>query len=382
VSRRVAVAGLFAGLLGAGCTQVLGLEGYGNGADSLGALDAMAADVAVHKDAARADGPRVPPREAGTGDGSAEASSVLEAGRDASDPEVDVGSPCASSPGFACVAVAPPGWTGPVAIFEGSGEPLPTVPSCAGSFPTDTFDGFDVLDAPSPTCACSCGAPTGSECAGSASFFQDGVCAKTCGKPATLSPGTCTSVNVSGCPGGGAMLSISASASGGACAPSLATSVSPWAWTKEVRACGLAEPASELSCAAGTACVPVPSLPYEFGNLCVVREGTWACPAAFPAQRVYYTGASDTRSCSACSCGAATDVACTGGTTKSYFDSSCAVLVSSVSSPESCGGGRSGFVAAMELSGITASGGSCAASSVTPTGEVSSTQPTTLCCSQ
>jgi hypothetical protein len=50
--------------------------------------------------------------------------------------------------------------------------------------------------------------------------------------------------------------------------------------------------------------------------LCIFREGEHACPTdlgnVFTEQHVFYSGAQDDRQCSACTCGAPTNSACTG----------------------------------------------------------------------
>jgi hypothetical protein len=376
VNVRTALVGLTVTLLGGGCSVVLGLEDYGNAAAGVeGAPDAMAPEGAAREASREAEGPDAPRSSKDT--------SVADSPPDHADvgQDVDAGESCSSVLGFACTPLPPPGWTGPLAIFEGSGSILPSLPPCSGSFATDDYDGFDAPTATASTCTCSCGAPSGAACQGSVSFSQNGSCSKSCGAPATLPQGACTPVNTSGCSGGGPVVSVSASASGGACAPTPSTTIPTAAWTKEVRACGLSSTPIAATCETGEACVPVPSLPYEAGNLCVSQVGNVACPASFPKQRIYYESSTDTRGCSACSCAEPTEVVCAGGTVNSYFDSSCGFLVNSSAFPQSCET-RSGATASMDLTGVTASGGTCAPSAVTPTGDVSPEQPLTICCLQ
>src|SRR5258708_29297322 len=120
---RVAAIALALALALAGCTTLLGIAG------DYGTLDAGVGDDAAADDAA--------------------------ADAAADSPNFDVSPLDAPSCGMGrvCLPAPPPGWTGPVELYDGVGP----APPCAAPFPTDVVTANRSLNAPPAMCSCACG---------------------------------------------------------------------------------------------------------------------------------------------------------------------------------------------------------------------------------
>ncbi|HMR76749.1 MAG TPA: hypothetical protein PKD61_16625 [Polyangiaceae bacterium] len=145
-------------------------------------------------------------------------------------------------------------------------------------------------------------------------------------------------------------------------------------WTQETRICSGATPAAG-SCAPGQTCLPQPGAPYD---VCVYRSGNMACPAGYTKKSTVYDGFADTRSCSTCSCGAASSKC--GGSVR--FTSGCSGFVITHTSVSGC---------AIPAGGVNIStahwahyapdpSGTCPASTPTLTGAITPTGEVTVCC--
>jgi hypothetical protein len=196
-------------------------------------------------------------------------------------------------------ATLPEGWLGPVAFFEGN--PF-QVPSCGGSYATEVFTLFGGLEVPSTVCPnCECVAASTLSCNDRAwlELHGDGTCSEFLSdfdsEPWVLD-GFCYSFRA------GDVQSLRASfdltGTGGCSALTNGQAGIPaFSWTEVARGCLLSE------CPDGQGCAPLPPAPYA-ADLCVYQTGdALGCPLGYPEQSVYYAGASDTRACSACSCG-------------------------------------------------------------------------------
>jgi hypothetical protein len=364
----------------AGCAQALGLGDYGkqstDGAD-LGGADATASaeggseagtrDAGSPADSGSADG-RAP-----GADGSTDAGSPRDTGG-AGDAAL-VFSPDACAGSNTCAQAPPAGWQGPLALWEGPGS----APPC-GAWYVPLFDGGTSLAAPAAQCGCQCGAPAGVTCGSVTAQFGTGGCSASCGT-ATLAPGPCTSVQTytTGCGSGAGMTLSGSTASGGSCQPSPSVTFSPPSWGTRAVACAPTAQ-SPLGCPAGEQCVPAAAAPFE-SRFCVLKAGTSACPpGAYSAQRLYYGDVTDTRGCSACSCGAPAGVDCNAGAhVATWGNPSCNANPGAdlTPLPQACGSATG--IKSVQLT-ATPDGGSCAPDGGLPTGVVAPQALTTICC--
>src|SRR4029077_10971261 len=115
-----------------------------------------------------------------------------------------------------CVSSAPPGWSGPLALYLGAGGT--PVPACGSEYSNMVFDGYEGLNAPPASCSCPpCDTPQGSSCTPPTLIaYSDPGCGTPCADPVPLPFESCTaspqctrSFKVSG-----------ATLEAGACAPS------------------------------------------------------------------------------------------------------------------------------------------------------------------
>lgn len=255
----------------------------------------------------------------------------------------DVGRPPCGA-GSSCVEGVPPGWS-VIAFAEGSLPPCP--PGFANGKDLRTIDGA----AGAATCGCSCSAST--TCALSGSVGVAWGPDATCGTPrAPLSAKAgCSKLN------GSASFTVPASSflkltppPAPACNASLSSTIPP---VRDARACTPVGP-DAFSCPGTAACVPQVGAGY---STCIQRVGVNACPAGFPRQRRGGSSATDTRSCSTCSCLAAP---CTVALT--VHDSSvCGSPKASAASTGACAPLSNGAAFTARAYEVTAAGGGCAA---------------------
>jgi len=282
-----------------------------------------------------------------------------------------VGCPSASS---RCVQAAPTGWQGPLLVTANA------VNSCPSEFPTKSPAFYSGLVPGNASCACNCGAPTVS-CGGTASlgFHNDTGCPMGIGgigvpeNMCTPQQFTSQSMTYQG--------SVSASCNAAVVEKTLPTPT----WTQAMNACSGAQAQGTCS-ASNEVCVAKPGAPFA-AKYCVARDGDQTCPAAYPARSVLFAGYQDNRACpSSCSCTASgtpdcalqvevySKTDCTGTFSRKTVPSSgsqvCAI---SSSTP------AHGFIATR----VVTSAGTCSANStLSPTGSVSESGPTTLCCTE
>ncbi len=320
------------------------------------------------------------------GDGGADATSVHEGGEAAVDgggeaaTDGRVDAPACSA---ACVPAVPTGWQGPLEIAQTMGGPMPAPPAgCdAGAYPVEAFEGLGSPDASAASCTCSCGAPSGITCTPPvANYFSDSTCMTSCGTTNQTVATTCTTLMLGTC--GGTHVNVGSSLpSGGACAPDAGSTVPPVDWSARARLCAPPSTWSSAGCGAGEVCAPVAALPFETGTYCVVNNsGVVSCPPGYPKQRVFYESSTDTRACSACTCGSPTGATCTGGTA-SFYGSTCTGNPGlTMPVPGTCG--NLGGAKVGVFSGVAPTGGSCTPMGGAPTGSFQPESPTTVCCTQ
>ena len=201
----------------------------------------------------------------------------------------------------------------------------------------------------------------------------DQVAATTC-NAYTFSPsGPCTSTGALDVPKTTAPV-------GGTCAPSTQTPTLPVEWAEEVRACSAAGVA-QGKCTTGQVCAWSAEASHK---LCVWQKGDTTCPASpsvYAEKHVYYGGIDDTRTCSACACGAAAAGSC--GAVGVYAPGACTSLV--IEAPS---GTCTAFPAAVPTGTEIpllwlpdrVTGRACAASGGAPSGSAAPADPTTFCC--
>jgi hypothetical protein len=285
----------------------------------------------------------------------------------------DCADPQCGAAGFRCVA-PPPGWQGPLELYEG---PIP--PACEPAYAGGEYDAHTgpLLFSPASCSACTCAAPTGVSCSTTLTEYATGSCGTVRGT-LSLTSGACADARISGgTRGASAVVGVP---SGGACAPGGgAATRGATQWSAEARACLLAPAASHgAGCSAGATCAPLPKSPYV-PRFCVARTGDVACPGApFTDRHMTFTGSSDTRACTACGCGAARGETCSGAV-QTFQQAACASALQSIPAPTSCAVLQDGTRSALYTA--VATGGACPASGGAPTGTVTPVGPTTFCCS-
>lgn len=265
----------------------------------------------------------------------------------------------------ACVSAPPPDWQGPAALATGAG----TAPSCGGSYTAEVLQAFADPDAPAAQCGCTCmtGAVT---CASTfpVNIYGSSTCGGSKCDTVTLSVGACVSVslNCNFANGVGP-----APTPQGTCTPKPTSTVPAAGWKRTTRACVSPAPPRQETCGSGEVCVPLPAAPLE-PRPCIIHSGDVACPGGlYSVKRVVYGDAKDDRACSTCTCGDLTG--------------SCPAMIR-----KECGGSNPLTVTTcgsindptniMLVAAPQPTGASCPPVGGTPTGSMTPTSPTTLCC--
>ncbi len=247
--------------------------------------------------------------------------------------------------------IPPSGW----ALVEAAFAPT-TPPACGGAWSVDETVIFDGLSTPAPTCGCECGAPAHVACAlpvTGCSWDSNTGC--SCSGAQTLTSGVCQAMLFAGASG-------VPTATGGACAPAPTTTIPPLHWTGQARVCSQS-----------VAALPLPDPGF---HVCVRQDGDLTCPSGFTDRHIEHSGATDTRACTPCTCGAPAGITCGGGVAV-YRDTGCSSYTSGVGlNPGPCSGAVGGAV----MYQATITGGTCAAANVTATGGAAPTDTITLCC--
>lgn len=309
---------------------------------------------------------------------------------------------------FACVpSSVPSGWTGYFALYDG---PPAGDPGCLPAFPTSTYLGNSQINAPPASCStCTCGSPSGQKCEVNGTVdVADATCGTTNVCEGAVTPptgwtGTCFGINGLGagvvscgpqtdmtCKSGNQPCNVSellgpVIVTGGTCAPSTQTPVSPTvSWDNAGEACGDAQPTGK-GCATGL-CLPKPKAPFQSG-MCIMHTGdTGTCPAGvFTQKHVFYdpSATQDTRTCSPCACGSASGATCSA-TVNVYSSTNCTGLIATLNATTTAGDCKNlssnPAVAGFSATFTTPSGGNCAATGGQPTGMAVPQSPTTFCC--
>lgn len=273
----------------AGCGDIIGLDGYGEGDGSV--VDAMGMD-------------------SGGGDVKVDVKSDAPADTGIGDAGNDVVTTCTG--GGVCVPALPGGWAWAVYAPD-------MRPPCAMGYsgPTDVNEG---IDASAASCGCGC-TTTNPTCTGGNLTINSGTNAGTCNnitmnQTDTASAGChALSAAINDLGQTGPMVSVAGpTPSGGSCNNVADASVPAVGFDHQGRTCGYTGTPG-AGCTSGNVCVPDPT---PFGA-CVSHVGMNACPPGFANQHLIGTMVNDTRGCTAC--GACTfDAGACDGTTTFYRD--------------------------------------------------------------
>jgi hypothetical protein len=308
--------------------------------------------------------------------------------------------------GYECVDDLPAGWTASGYVMLFRGEPN-DVPPCPDDKPTTGYQGKNGLTYLDATCsACTCGAPFNQKCelvtdldaakVGLQTMqvrnAQCGVAASNIVSLTTPDPWGGVCYHQEGLAGGQicgstscnkAVESTAPVVSGGQCnGAGGVKSVTPPSWDVAGKTCKGTK--SGGGCRAGQSCQPKPQPPFEPG-LCVSRTGDLDCPnEAFGTKYLFYGDTNDARDCTSCTCGPAS-----GGT--------CQMTLYLYSDPAvgQCDSEIAKFTAGdcfdipnnppvygwrSEISVAPANGQCAPTGPAVPIGDVTPTDPTTVCC--
>jgi len=249
----------------------------------------------------------------------------------------------------------PAGWQGLVSIARGPDDGA--LPACGGAI---TLHGDLYFN--DAVCSCQCATPVASHCTAQIEHF-DSTCASAQGTIA-LTNLTCNTTDV-------AHAKWTAITSSAVCGGSVQSSTSPPGWAEHLRICGFT-----VTNIDPPGCTDAPPGPFE-PRLCIHRAGSHTCPAGYPLAWNFYGSHDDSRGCQAsCTCGPAGTV-CTG--TVTAFQGGTCNLNEGYPPQGSC----VDFGAFSTRYAAQLGGGSCTpTSSPQPTGTVTPSSPTTICCAQ
>jgi hypothetical protein len=310
--------------------------------------------------------------------------------------------------GYECVDPVPTGWDAPgyVALYEGPTGMTP--PPCPTDLPTTAYTGMGTLQASAAMCSpCGCAPPTGETC----DLTGDLDPAKPGLQPMRIKNTDCLtnatnliSLTVPNPPWGGACFhaemaaggqlcngspcnksveSLAPTVSGGSCVGTGGTPTKPMpVWAAGSLACSGTRVGK--GCTGQQVCQPKPPAPFK-GHVCIEQAGDVACPAGpFSSKTVFYGDFTDTRDCTACTCGAASGGNCEI-TLHLFSDPAVGVCATEVVQLKA--GGCALIPANAGIFGWTdavtknPSGGGCPPTGQsTPTGSVVPKGPTTFCC--
>ena len=317
------------------------------------------------------------------GDGGAADRAAHEAPVDAASSETGAGMDAASEPaascgdGGACTAAVPAGWPDQKLYELYVGPSSATSPDCDPSF-TQPVDLHADLVATDAVCSCACN-PGPVACSAPISYRLNGCAGSAC---ASANPvqGQCTFLDPSACNPmvGDVVYATSGTPTPtGSCTPTPSATLPTPAWNTSARACLSQAPQTTAGCNEGL-CQPAPSSPFH-AKLCIAQHGDVSCPSdGYTEKSTLYGGATEGRSCSACSCGPVTGVTCSGSV--DYWSNGTCNLAPQASQtlPFSCVD-TTGWHSFQE--NLTASGTpSCAPSGGQPQGSITPSDAWTFCC--
>jgi hypothetical protein len=208
------------------------------------------------------------------------------------------------NPPYTCAAPVPTGWSGPALFWIGAASLSP--PACPADYQSQDLQ-KDLTGTGAGTCSCNCG--LNDNCTATVSFHPDQGCSTpTCPLPdggtdtiqVTLSPTSgCVQIPDNNCGTdltGGSVATTNPTAYQATCDPTVTPTIPTAGWDNSARLCS-------TSCSASTEpCVIGPTAGFG-ATACIFQSGDVACPSTtYVKKSLYYTGMSDTRTCSPCTC--------------------------------------------------------------------------------
>lgn len=306
--------------------------------------------------------------DSGSGDGVSEK-------RDAA-PDVIIEPPKACpSAGRVCAPAAPPGWEGPLLVYDQTSAGAPACPANMALSKVNAH--FGAPSGPHTCSACTCGAPTGVACTTTYRAFDDDGCGDAVGGVQTLTTACKAQDDTVE-----SFIIVGNTASGGSCAKGGGVlQAGDVTWPSALLGCGAPALLTE-GCPDGTVCAPEPAAPFRARH-CIAQKGEAPCPTTgFTKQLTTgYESVTDTRACAACNCGPPSGVTC-NNTVQAYSNSGACngnARTWAVNSTTCRGEFESASIRLMGA--YTTTGGSCAgAGPSAPSGGVAPKDPITVCC--
>lgn len=259
-----------------------------------------------------------------------------------------------------CVASAPEGWTGPLAL--GAGE---TAPSCASPFSSMAFEAAQDIAGADPSCECSCGDAT-VDC-GEMSLRYSTACSGVDGAESFVGADTCHETDADG----PTVTPLFTPIAGTESCPPVADVDIPAATMTELVLCGGGF--NQETCSSGEVCVGAAPEGFE-SALCVAQEGEHECPADYPNARSAFTDVADDRRCTACNCEASASEFECAAELELFGAAGCEGSLGS-GATDSCFDSPVSF----QFSEPTITG-SCTPTNTEPTGSIAGEDPITICC--
>ena len=276
-------------------------------------------------------------------------------------------------PGIGCVALAPDGWAGPVALIDDT--PEDPEPTCAGAFPTLQSTAFDGLVAPAADCSCDCAGPSAVECWPTIATDNSAGCGSPTSESVIADADCHAGVNGAA----GSYWEATAPSIEGNCTPESGEEIVDAEFGQRHTLCA-ADEAAIGACPGDEVCTPIPIAPFTVDALCIWAEGDLECPAdlGYDTHTLLFRDLLDTRGCSGCSCDVVGE--CTGSVY--LFDSNDCdgmTVVGTVVIDGACGL-VSLAVGSAELSANYEIDASCEPVGGEAEGAAAGTEPVTLCC--
>jgi len=286
---------------------------------------------------------------------------------------------CTSSPGGWTCTDAPEGngWT--IAAYDQTARP-----ACPPNFATSASDVLSALSGGADTCGCTCTNTKAATCDGTWCYQNYGATPVACGNPPygacdAVANGACVQTGKNSIAGNNDFIfQGSPTTTAGACGGAPAVVTKPAVTDDPGETCSL--PAAGGGCSAGSVCAP--TVPSGF-QLCSFKTGSATCPNGL-VQSTVYAGYSDTRACGACACGGTTDLACDVTNATFYPETNCTGTPRFEFAANTCQGtgGNGGDMYSYQV--IVATNGKATDCTVTtnstPTGAVTATGASTMCC--
>lgn len=276
-----------------------------------------------------------------------------------------------------CVPPVPASWMGPFVLHVGPDG----APACGAGFMGPLKAHVAPASASPAACnACSCSGPSGGTCdPPEIELYAQPSCSggAAYSGPVPGNPMTCTDIAPDNM-WSGIVTNVPAPV-GATCAPSggdLAMPLSEPTWAGQVALCAPNAPGS--ACTNDGTCVPQPPAGYD--NFCVTKPNDAMCPAGYPNKAVYYHDLADTRACSPCSCGDPNNTSCTFSVQMYTTNIGCQVAQLNASLKEGQCTDATTTWNGTAWSASPTSQGSCNEAGGEPVGEVTATNPQTVCC--